>query len=170
MRFLVSAVLLWLSAAAAAEEETVSVQLLQGVIEGSRSEAKGGKSFYSFQGIPYAEPPVGSLRFKDPLPAGAWEGVRNGTVAPPLCPQPDAPSDWMQEDCLYLSVFTPQPNRTDLPVMVWLPKEASSATRRPCSSRSSSWRRTWSSSSCSTASASWDSCRPRTPSSLATWG
>nr|XP_027208675.1 carboxylesterase 4A-like [Penaeus vannamei] len=28
----------------------------------------------------------------------------------------------MQEDCLYLSVFTPQPNRTDLPVMVWLPQ------------------------------------------------
>lgn len=63
MRFLVvSAVLLWLSAAA--EEETVSVQLPQGIIEGSRAEAKGGKSFYKFQGIPYAEPPVGNLRFK----------------------------------------------------------------------------------------------------------
>jgi len=48
---------------------------------------------------------------QDPVAAGAWEGVRNGTVAPPLCPQPDAPSDWMQEDCLYLSVFTPQVSR-----------------------------------------------------------
>nr|XP_027227009.1 cholinesterase 1-like isoform X1 [Penaeus vannamei] len=118
MRFLVSAVLLWLSAAAAAEEETVSVQLLQGVIEGSRSEAKGGKSFYSFQGIPYAEPPVGSLRFKDPLPAGAWEGVRNGSVAPPACPQPFYPLK-TSEDCLFLNVFTPRAYKSDLPVMVW---------------------------------------------------
>nr|XP_027216592.1 esterase FE4-like [Penaeus vannamei] len=116
---LASAALLWLSAAAA---ETVEVQLQQGAIVGSRSEAKGGRAFYGFLGIPFAQPPVGALRFKDPVAAGAWEGVRNGTVAPPLCPQPDAPSDWMQEDCLYLSVFTPQPNRTDLPVMVWLPQ------------------------------------------------
>lgn len=45
------------------------------------------------------------------MAAGAWEGVRNGTVAPPLCPQPDAPSDWTHEDCLYLSVYTPQVSR-----------------------------------------------------------
>ncbi|XP_047488696.1 uncharacterized protein LOC125039021 [Penaeus chinensis] len=118
---LASVVLLWLSAVASAEE-TVEVQLQQGAIVGSRSEAKGGRTFYGFLGIPFAQPPIGALRFKDPVAAGAWEGVRNGTVASPLCPQPDAPSDWTQEDCLYLSVYTPQPNRTDLPVMVWLPQ------------------------------------------------
>ncbi|XP_063599423.1 juvenile hormone esterase-like [Penaeus indicus] len=119
MRFLVAcAVLLCLSAAA--EEETVSVQLQQGTIEGSMGVAKGGKPFYKFQGIPYAESPVGNLRFKDPLPAGAWEGVRKGSIAPPACPQPHEffPME-TNEDCLFLNVFTPRPYKSDLPVMVW---------------------------------------------------
>ncbi|XP_037793387.1 esterase FE4-like [Penaeus monodon] len=119
MRFhLAPALLLWLSAAAAAQEETVAVQLQQGAIEGSKSEAKGGRTFYSFLGIPYAEPPVGSLRFKAPVRAGEWEGVRNGSAAPPGCPQPMYVGV-TSEDCLFLNVFTPRVNKSDLPVMVW---------------------------------------------------
>ncbi|XP_042887469.1 venom carboxylesterase-6-like [Penaeus japonicus] len=123
MRFLLaSAVLLWLSAAAAAaaaEGETVQVQLQQGAIEGSRSEALGGRPFYSFKTIPYAEPPVGKLRFEDPVAAGAWEGVRNGSLPPPACPQPLPTAETQKEDCLYLNVYTPRPFKSNLPVMVW---------------------------------------------------
>lgn len=49
---------------AAAQEETVQVRLQQGVIEGARSEAAGGRFFYTFRSIPFAKPPVGELRFK----------------------------------------------------------------------------------------------------------
>ncbi|XP_042888719.1 venom carboxylesterase-6-like [Penaeus japonicus] len=103
------------------------VQLQQGVIEGVRSEVGGGKIVYSFKSIPFAQPPVGELRFKDPQPAGAWTGVRNGSLPLPKCPQfgigmfkgEEAVVEG-EEDCLYLSVFTPRPFASDLPVMVWI--------------------------------------------------
>ncbi|XP_042856542.1 juvenile hormone esterase-like isoform X2 [Penaeus japonicus] len=102
------------------QPESVEVLLRQGAIAGAQSEAGNGRSFYSFKTIPFAEPPVGDLRFKDPIPAGAWPGVRNGSIATPYCPQLINSVVFGQEDCLYLSVYTPQPHRADLPVMVWI--------------------------------------------------
>ncbi|XP_042856871.1 pyrethroid hydrolase Ces2a-like, partial [Penaeus japonicus] len=64
-------------------------------------------------------PPVGKLRFEDPVAAGAWEGVRNGSLPPPACPQPLPTAETQKEDCLYLNVYTPRPYQSDLPVMVW---------------------------------------------------
>ncbi|XP_063602950.1 esterase E4-like [Penaeus indicus] len=110
-------------AVAAAQEETVQVQLQQGVIEGARSEAGEGRFLYSFQTIPFAEPPVGDLRFKNPVPAAPWSGVRNGSLPTPMCPQQHPLLDSKplgQEDCLFLSVYTPRPYESDLPVMVWI--------------------------------------------------
>ncbi|XP_042857967.1 cholinesterase 1-like [Penaeus japonicus] len=109
--------------AAAPQEETVQVRLRQGVIEGARSEAGEGRSFYSFLTIPFAQPPVGDLRFKNPVPPEPWTGVRDGSVATPACPQlPVLPGYSLdgQEDCLFLSVYTPRPYVSDLPVMVWI--------------------------------------------------
>lgn len=109
--------------AVGAEQDTVQATLKQGAILGSRDETTNGRVYYTFKSIPYAKPPVGSLRFKDPEPAPAWSGVRNGSLPIPKCPQPDllAPNNVAgQEDCLYLNVYTPRPYSSNLPVMVFI--------------------------------------------------
>ncbi|MGR6918904.1 carboxylesterase/lipase family protein [[Actinomadura] parvosata] len=88
--------------------------VVQGVVLKDRKE---------FKGIPYAEPPVGPLRWKAPRPARPWQGVRDATAFASQCPQPATPLGNPQatytEDCLYLNVTTPR-RAGRLPVMVWL--------------------------------------------------
>jgi len=84
----------------------------------------------SFRGVPYAEPPLGPLRFAAPRPAAAWSGVRDATRFGPAAPQrPDAlvrrlglfGDEPQAEDCLTLNVWTPGPGPGDRrPVLVWL--------------------------------------------------
>ena len=78
----------------------------------------------TFQGIPYAAPPVGDLRWRPPEPPDPWEEPLDATGPGSACPQEadrptSVPSD--NEDCLYLNVTTPveDPDRPR-PVMVWL--------------------------------------------------
>ncbi|MGH8795373.1 MAG: carboxylesterase/lipase family protein [Stackebrandtia sp.] len=78
-----------------------------------------------FQGIPYAAPPKGDLRWAPPQPAEPWEGVRDASEPGSPCPQVGTPfgGDRVEEeDCLFLNVTTPKSGRTDdrKPVMVWL--------------------------------------------------
>ncbi|MFI6059534.1 carboxylesterase/lipase family protein [Streptomyces sp. NPDC051286] len=78
----------------------------------------------SFQGIPYAAPPVGELRWASPKPAVAWTGVREATAPGSPCPQPKGlpigvPND-RDEDCLHLNVTTPAGAGGRLPVIVWI--------------------------------------------------
>jgi para-nitrobenzyl esterase len=86
----------------------------------------------TFLGVPYAEPPVGALRFKRPQPVGAWQGVRDATQAGPNAPQRTAPfpgldaealvgKGWSPgDDYLTLNVWQPDDGRTGLPVMVFI--------------------------------------------------
>jgi para-nitrobenzyl esterase len=73
----------------------------------------------SFKGIPYAAPPVGKLRWRDPRPAPLWKGVRDATKFGPSCMQTDELPK--SEDCLTLNVWGPtKRSKTPLPVMVWI--------------------------------------------------
>jgi para-nitrobenzyl esterase len=81
-----------------------------------------------FRGIPYAAAPLGELRWREPQPVAAWQGIRETTQYGKMCPQSfpasrvadSVPESGMSEDCLYLNVVTPaQSDQAKLPVMVW---------------------------------------------------
>ena len=82
-----------------------------------------------FRGIPYAEPPVGALRFRPPVRRAPWDGVRDATAFTAIHPQDTDPVEgyYMSrsqrppegEDCLSLNVWTPELNAAGLPVFVW---------------------------------------------------
>src|SRR5687768_1536241 len=84
----------------------------------------------SFQGIPFAAPPVGDLRWRPPQPPARWTGVRQATEFGASCmqgrfgpsPAAGAPTGPVpSEDCLYLNVWrAAAPIAPDLPVMVWI--------------------------------------------------
>jgi para-nitrobenzyl esterase len=81
-----------------------------------------------FLGIPYAAPPVGTLRWRPPAAAASWHGVRDATQFGPSCPQaltgnPLLPPGTISEDCLYLNVYAPPVGSNDQggrPVLVWI--------------------------------------------------
>jgi len=76
-----------------------------------------------WKGIPYAAPPVGSLRWRAPQDAAPWSGVKSATAFGGACTQFSpifAGSISGSEDCLYLNVWRPQDDAADLPVYVWI--------------------------------------------------
>ena len=78
-----------------------------------------------FEGIPYAAPPVGDLRWRPPQPAAPWQGVRNAGRLAHNCMQLQPYGDidpfaaGVSEDCLYLNVWSKSLDG-NRPVMVWI--------------------------------------------------
>jgi para-nitrobenzyl esterase len=73
-----------------------------------------------FKNIPFAEPPVAERRWKEPLPARPWTGVRDATAFGPMCHQSGNLQLPHSEDCLQLNIWTPKwPMKSPVPVMVW---------------------------------------------------
>jgi para-nitrobenzyl esterase len=104
---------------------------MQPVITTAYGKVRGLESggVASFKGISYAAPPFGANRFGRPARPGEWDGVRDATAYGPTVPKPPYPAPYDSllpepviagDDCLNLNVWTPDPGRAGLPVMVWI--------------------------------------------------
>ncbi|NEB77474.1 carboxylesterase family protein [Streptomyces sp. SID14478] len=116
---LLAAALLPAAAARATDRGSTLVRTAAGWVHGQRTVE--GRQFL---GIPYAKPPVGSLRWRAPRPAGSWHGVRDATDFGNRCVQsaswdPGYEDPTYTEDCLALNVYAPD-GPAGRPVLVWL--------------------------------------------------
>lgn len=88
--------------------ESVIVETEYGKVRGLKRMSLYDVPYFSFEGIPYAQPPVGELRFRAPQRPTPWEGVRDCTA------HKDKPVQLQfvfgkvegSEDCLYLNIYT----------------------------------------------------------------
>ena len=97
------------------------VKTAEGILEG-----KDLSGITVFKGVPFAAPPVGNLRWKDPQPVEKWEGVRKATEYGPNPMQEALFGDMNfgtkvnSEDCLYLNIWTPAKTMKEhLPVLIY---------------------------------------------------
>ncbi len=91
--------------------ETIEVETPLGTVQGTVNG-----DVFVFKGIPYAKPPTGELRFAPPVPAETWEGVLKCLEFSSAAPQKGAVegSNGESEDCLYLNIWAPGIDNTDV--------------------------------------------------------
>ena len=124
-RPLVSFAALLLFSLPAMAANPLQIKTDKGKVEGAYT---ADQQVIAFKGIPYAAPPVGDLRWKPPMPAAKWKGVRPAKEFGSHCVQTGGYPDMVfhdpgpSEDCLTLNVWTPASAKPDshLPVMVWI--------------------------------------------------
>lgn len=89
-----------------------------------------GAGVRAFLGVPFAQPPVGALRWRAPQPVPAWDGVRDATRLGSDCTQAIGRRAILgggggivvgSEDCLYLNIYAPAGADEAKPVMVYIP-------------------------------------------------
>jgi para-nitrobenzyl esterase len=100
------------------------VKTANGIVESTAAPKAGVRSF---KGIPFAQPPVGDLRWREPQPVTNWTGIRNADRFGPRCMQwppgtnSSSRSNGTSEDCLYLNVWTAATSdKGRLPVLVYI--------------------------------------------------
>lgn len=94
------------------------VQTKQGQVSGHVE-----KGVNAWLGIPYAQAPIGKLRFQSPQPPSSWEGVRKADSFG--APSIQSPSQFLgdatpSEDCLFLNIWSPAADAKKRPVMLWI--------------------------------------------------
>lgn len=99
----------------------LQVKIKDGILEGVNSSG-----IKIFKGVPFAQPPVGDLRWREPQPVKPWNGIKKAdhfgprAMQLPLFSDMNFRSDGVSEDCLYLNVWTPAKKADDkLPVLVY---------------------------------------------------
>ncbi len=99
-------------------------QTKKGMLWGTIEESRSSKRILAFRGIKHVLPPVDKLRWKPPVPAPAWEGIREAKLNGHACPQHMyyKPDVWVgNEDCLWLNVYTRDlVVKKKRPVIVWI--------------------------------------------------
>ncbi|MET1053715.1 MAG: carboxylesterase family protein [Pedobacter sp.] len=105
-----------------AQTGNTRITISNGILEGT-TESSGIKTY---KGIPFAQPPVGDLRWKEPQPVQNWQGIRkadqfgNKGMQKPVFGDMGFRAGSSSEDCLYLNVWTPaKSSKAHLPVLVY---------------------------------------------------
>ncbi|XP_073982359.1 juvenile hormone esterase-like [Rhodnius prolixus] len=108
----------------------VTIETRLGTITGLERRSKDGNLYYAFTRIPYAKPPIGELRFKNPVELEPWKGSLDATQTIPKCLQllrtnrdnNENLATTGQEDCLYLNIYTPKlpSSESKLAVLVYI--------------------------------------------------
>ncbi|KAG9474783.1 hypothetical protein GDO78_003313 [Eleutherodactylus coqui] len=118
------------------DDDYPQVETKYGKLRGKTLSAKEtDRTVHAFYGVPFAKPPVGSLRFAAPESPTAWSSIREALDYAPMCLQDTKMMEQLleitkakfsfppvSEDCLYLNIFTPADRMKDkkLPVMVYI--------------------------------------------------
>lgn len=128
--YILPVILLYCSLAIAQKSDMTVIKTDAGLVSGSTNITG---QIHIFKGIPFAAPPVGKLRWREPQPVRPWEGVKQciNFSASPMQGRPDPfgvytrefliPYEPISEDCLYLNVWTSARSSTEKqPVLVYI--------------------------------------------------